>query len=99
MHRRSLLPLCLMFVTLGACARQDAAPAAAPTAAAPAAPASTPAPTVSPLQPNAALSPELAAHLVRPHSPVIYAQQSGLARRPSYRALLSTGKPVSLQGV
>ena len=71
MHRRSLLPLCLMFVTLGACARQEAAPAAAPTAAAPAAPASTPAPTVSPLQPNAALSPELQAHLVRPHSPVI----------------------------
>lgn len=73
MHRRSLLPLCLMFVTLGACARQEAAPAATPTAAAPApaAPTSTPAPAVSPLQPNAVLSPELQAHLVRPHSPVI----------------------------
>ena len=69
MHRRSLLPLCLMFVTLGACARQDAAPAAAATPAPAPAPASPPA--VSPMPPNAALSPELQARLVRPHSPVI----------------------------
>ena len=60
MHRRSLLPLCLMFVTLGACARQDAAPAAAATPAPAPAPASPPA--VSPMPPNAALSPELQAH-------------------------------------
>jgi protein-disulfide isomerase len=68
------LLLCILAASLGACSRQEAPAAAAAPAPAPTAPAVAPAPVAEP--PAVALPPELAARLVRPHSPVLGAAKA-----------------------
>src|SRR5688500_11674031 len=68
------LLICILAASLAACSRSQEAPVAPPPSAAQPGPATQPAPV--PDEAPVLLAPELAARLVRPHSPVLGAAKA-----------------------